>query len=155
MEHHDIIRVLRSCDLFGTLGEGELERICAICGLAEFAPGECIFSQGDPAGCLYVVAEGSVRLERTVDLGQRKGSVTIDRLGPGRAFGCWPVLLGEEYSLLCSAVCTKDARLISIEGGPLREMMGEDKELGFRILERLCRILRTRIYGVYGAIEKL
>ncbi len=155
MERSEIINVLKSCDLFGALEEDELERISAICGLAEFEPGEFIFSQGDISGCLYVIAEGSVRLERQVDLGQRKGSVTIDRLGPGRAFGCWPVLLGEDYSLLCSVVCLKAAALISIEGGPLKEMMAADKALGFRVLERLCRILRSRMSGVYGALEKL
>jgi CRP-like cAMP-binding protein len=155
MERSGIIDVLKSCDLFGALEKDELERISAICGLAQFAPGESIFSQGETSGCLYVIAEGSVRLERRVDLGQRKASVTIDRLGPGRAFGCWPVLLGEDHSLLCSAVCLKAVTLISIEGGPLREMMAADKGLGFRVLERLCRILRSRMSGVYGALEKL
>jgi CRP/FNR family transcriptional regulator, cyclic AMP receptor protein len=155
MERSEIIHVLKSCDLFGALREDELERISAICGLAEFGPGEYIFTQGSISGCLYVIAEGSIRLERHVDLGGRKGSVTVDRLGRGRTFGCWPVLLGEDYSLLCSAVCTKAATLISIEGGPLREMMAADKGLGFCVLERLCTILRSRMYGVYGAMEKL
>jgi CRP/FNR family transcriptional regulator, cyclic AMP receptor protein len=155
MERSGIIDVLKRCDLFGALEKNELERISGICGLAEFKPGEYIFSQGDISGCLYVIAEGSVHLERQLDLGHRKGSVTIDRLGPGRAFGCWPVLLGEDHSLFCSAVCLKAAELISIEGQPLREMMVADKGLGFRVLERLCRILRSRMSGVYGALEKL
>jgi CRP/FNR family transcriptional regulator, cyclic AMP receptor protein len=155
MEKLRIIEILRSCDLFSVLDQSELSKISAICGCEQFNPGERIFTQDDHSVRLYVIAEGYVRLDRTVDLGARKASVTVDLLGPGRAFGCWPVLLGERHSLLCSAVCTKTATLISISGCPLREMMAADRDFGFRVLERLCRILRSRMTGVYGAMEKL
>jgi CRP/FNR family cyclic AMP-dependent transcriptional regulator len=33
--------------------------------------------------------------------------------------------------------------------------MIEDKNLGFNILEKLCFVLRDRIHGAYGAMEKI
>jgi hypothetical protein len=37
----------------------------------------------------------------------------------------------------------------------LREMMLDNFQLGFKILERLCFILRNRIRGAYGAMENI
>jgi len=155
MENSGIIDVLRNCDLFYGLNEKELVRLSDICGLKKFYPGDRIFTQGDLSTSLHVIAEGYVRLERAVDLGSRTASVTVDLLGPGRAFGCWQSLLGESHALLCSAICTKAAVLLSVPGLPLRKMMVADKDLGFRVLEGLCGILRSRLSGVYGAMEKL
>ncbi len=155
MDDSGIIDVLKNCDLFCRLEEKELAHLSGICGLKKFSPGERVFSQGDLSTTLHVIARGYVRLERAVNMGARKASVTVDLLGPGRAFGCWQSLLGESHALLCSATCTKTAVLLSVPGLPLREMMVGDKDLGFRVLECLCGVLRSRLSGVYGAMEKL
>lgn len=155
MEKPTIIEVFSNCDLFCVLNEKELARAAAIAKAATFGPGDRIFTQGEMPANLYVIAEGTVRLERAVDLGGRKATVMVDLLGPGRAFGCWPALLGEAHPAMCSAVCTRAGILVSIDGAPLREMVEADKDLGFRVLERLCRILRSRMTGIYGAMEKL
>lgn len=155
MEKPGIIDVLRNCDLFNVLNEKELAQVAAISNVASFGPGDRIFNQGETPACIYVIAEGTVRLERDVDLGERKALVMVDLLGPGRALGCWPALLGETLPSMCSAVCARAGTLISIDGRPLREMVSVDKDFGFRVLERLCRIIRSRMTGIYGAMEKL
>jgi hypothetical protein len=37
----------------------------------------------------------------------------------------------------------------------LREIMLGNLLLGFRVLERICSILRERLHGAYGAMEEI
>jgi CRP-like cAMP-binding protein len=120
-----------------------------------YKTGEYLFRQGDFGDNLYVIAEGHVFLERDTDLGTRKGGVIIAMLGKGRAFGCWSTLLDEPHNLMSSATCQKPTKVLVMNGEDLRQMMLENSRLGFRVLERLCFLLRDRIQGAYGAMEKV
>jgi hypothetical protein len=94
-------------------------------------------------------------LERAIDVGTRKGSAIITILGRGKALGSWSTLIGETHTLGSSAVCRKPTKVIVIKGPALREMMLDNFQLGFKVLERLCFILRNRIRGAYGAMENI
>jgi CRP-like cAMP-binding protein len=120
-----------------------------------YEPGGYIFRQGDFGEHLYVIAEGHIFLERSMDVGTRQGSVVIGILGKGRVFGCWSTLLDEPHNLMSSATCQKPTKIVTIKGSDLRNMMLDNADLGFKILERLCFLLRDRIEGVYGALEKI
>jgi hypothetical protein len=56
---------------------------------------------------------------------------------------------------MSSAICQKPTEVMIINGADLREMMISNRELGFILLERLCSLLRDRIRGVLGAMEKI
>ena len=94
-------------------------------------------------------------MERSIDLGNRKGNVVIEALGKGRILGCWSTLLGESHFLMSSATCQKPTKVAAIKGSDLRQMMIDNSKLGFNILERLCFLLRDRIQSAYGAMEKI
>jgi hypothetical protein len=76
-------------------------------------------------------------------------------LGKGRVFGCWSTLLDEKHTPMCSAVCRKPTKLLVIKGPNLRQIMLDNTELGFNILERLCFLLRDRLKGAYKAMENI
>lgn len=155
MASSEILDVLCNCELFGQLDTHEIEKIVAIAEVEAYAAGESILNQGDLCDKLYVIAQGHVFLERSIDLGTRKGTAIIGLLGKGRALGCWPTLLGQTHALLSSAVCRKPTKVIAIGGFALREIILENPQLGFRVLERLCCILRDRIQAAFGAMENL
>jgi len=117
--------------------------------------GDNLLMQGEFGDNLYIIAEGQVFLERSIDLGTRKGNAIISLLGKGRALGCWSTLLGEGHTLMASAKCKKPTKVIALNGLALREIMLSNFQLGFKVLERLCRILRDRIQGIYGALENI
>lgn len=94
-------------------------------------------------------------MERSIDLGNRKGNVVIEALGKGRVLGCWSTLLGEPHILMSSATCQKQTKVAVIKGSDLRQMMIDSSKLGFNILERLFFLLRDRIQSAYGAMEKI
>ena len=155
MELGEIKDALRNCELFRKLKEAEIDVISGLCKMETYKAGENLFLQGDLGDNLYVIAEGQVVLERSMDLGTRKGTVTIGMLGKGRALGSWSTLLNESHSLMSSAMCRKPSKVVVMEGGDLREMMLQDLGLGFNVLERLCFLLRDRIQSAYGALEKI
>jgi CRP-like cAMP-binding protein len=155
MDRLEIEEVLKASDLFRGLEKEDIERIAGLCRMKTYKTGEYLFRQGDFGDNLYVIAEGHVFLERATDLGTRKGGVIIAMLGKGRAFGCWSTLLDEPHNLMSSATCQKPTKVLVMNGEDLRQMMLENSRLGFRVLERLCFLLRDRIQGAYGAMEKV
>jgi CRP/FNR family cyclic AMP-dependent transcriptional regulator len=155
MDRAKIIEIIESCEFFKGLDFGLFEQIADICEIREYQPEDTIFSQGDFGEHLYIVAEGHLLLERSMDLGPRSGNAVIGVLGKGRVLGCWSTLLDEPHNLMSSAVCRKATTVLRLRGSDLRVMMVENPDLGFCLLERLCFLLRDRIQGAYGAMERL
>ena len=123
--------------------------------MVTFQNGEHVFCQGDYGEHIYIIAEGQIYLERTVDLGAQKGNVVIEILGKGRVLGCWSTILDMPHILMSSAVCKQPTKVVAIKGAELRRMMIGNAKLGFNIMERLCLLLRDRIQAAYGAMEKI
>ena len=154
MDISEIKYALEDCELFKGLNKESIEKISLLYREENYKPGEYIFQQGDFGNRIYIVIEGLVSLERKMDLGTRKGNMVLGMLGKGRAFGCWSCLLGEPQSLMSSAMCLKETRLLSIDGSELRTVMRSKAEIGFHIMERICFLLRDRVRGAYGVMEK-
>ena len=155
MDRSEIFEALESSEFFRGLDRKDIEKIAGLCRDETFQPGQVIFRQGDTGDRVYIIAEGQVALERTVDLGTRKGNVVIGIIGKGRAFGCWSTLLGISHSFLSSASCQKPTKAVLFNGTEIRALMLSNPALGCSILERLCFFLRDRLQSVYGAMEKI
>jgi CRP-like cAMP-binding protein len=146
--------VLRGSKFFSDLAPADVERLASICQAAAYGAGETIFRQGDFGEHLYVIARGRVFLERTVDMGGRKGRIVIEALGRGQTLGCWSTLLAQPHVLMSTATCQEPTEVVVIKGTDLRNMMTGNAEFGFTVLEKLCFLLRERIQAAYGALEK-
>ncbi len=155
MDQSEIYQALERSEFFKGLEKKDIDKIAGLCREETFNPGQTIFRQGDSGDSIYIIAEGQVALERTVDLGRRKGNVVIGILRKGRGFGCWSTLLGIPHSFLSSATCQKPTKVIFFSGNEIRALMLSNTALGFCILERLSYLLRDRIQSVYGAMEKI
>ena len=155
MDPSEILDILKNCELFRGLNMVEIENITKLGQVEMYEAGDKILNQGEFHDKLYIIADGNVFLERSIDLGTRKGNVAISLLGKGRALGCWSTLLGEAHPLMSSAICKKHTKVVIIRGPALREMMLSNYHLGFKIMERLCSMLQDTIQGIYGAMEKI
>lgn len=155
MEPSEIYQALERSEFFRGLQQSDIEKIAGLCRVKTYEPGQYIFRQGEEGENILVIAEGKVALERTVELGSRRGTVLIGLLGKGRVLGCWSTLIGEPHNLLSSASCQLPTRVFVLKGAELRNVMLQNTALGFRVLERLCFVLRDRIQAVYGAMEKI
>ena len=155
MDYSEIQHILEGSEIFGGLEKDDIRQIASLCRVETYEPGEYVFRQGDFGEVIYVIGEGHIFLERSMDLGVRKGSAVFGILGKGRVFGCWSTLLGEPHHLMSSATCQKPTKVVALKGSDLRKMMTGNTALGFNVLERLCFLLRDRIQGALGAMEKI
>jgi len=155
MDRSEIVHLLENCEIFKGLQEDFIQELANLCHMKVYAAGDHIFRQGDLGDRIYIVAEGNVFLERSVDLGARKGSALIGMLSKGRVFGCWSTLLDETHTLMSSALCRKPTRVLVIKGPDVRQIMLDNSELGFNVLERLCCLLRDRLRGAFEAMENI
>jgi CRP/FNR family cyclic AMP-dependent transcriptional regulator len=155
MDYSEIQPILEGSEIFGGLERNDIRQIAGLCRVETYEPGEYVFRQGDFGEAIYVIGEGHIFLERSMDLGVRKGSAVFGILGKGRVFGCWSTLLGEPHHLMSSATCQKPTKVVALKGSDLRKMMTGNTALGFNVLERLCFLLRDRIQGALGAMEKI
>jgi CRP-like cAMP-binding protein len=71
--------LLRSVSLFAPLPAPTLERLASRLVRLEFPAGAVIAAEGDPGDRFYLLAEGQVEV--------RKGTRTLNTLGPGDFFG--------------------------------------------------------------------
>ena len=155
MESAEIQEILASCELFKGLGQNEIRNIAKICQVNTYDKGALVYQQGDFGENIYIIANGQVVLERTVDMGSREGRVVIATLGRGRVFGCWSTLLEEAHIMMLRTFCQTRATILVLKGAELRKEMVSDTRFGFNVMERLCFLLRERIQSAYGAMEKM
>lgn len=155
MDTSDIRDTLENCELFNGLKKDDIEKIAGLCRMQTYEPGEYVFHQGETEENIYIVTQGNIFLERSVDIGPRKGNAMIGIFGAGRAFGCWSTIIGEPHNLMSSAICKNSAKIIVMSGANLRNVMLKDTELGFKVMEKICLLLRERIQDAWGAMEKI
>jgi CRP-like cAMP-binding protein len=159
MDMDKIARLLRKCEVFSDLSDKEVKSIAKLCNIEKFKVGDIIYSQGGLGEKLYVLAEGEVTLERTIDIGdQRKAKIPVFtfRATPSRRLmGGWFAVLGEEHRHMCTAICYRATTLVSIECAKLREYIAKNLEIKTKILEKLILLLRDRIDSSYKAMETL
>jgi CRP-like cAMP-binding protein len=159
MELGYVVTILRTCQVFGVLSDEELNSIARLCEIENFKAGEIIYSQGSVGNKLYVLSEGQVSLERTIDVGDRgKATITVfthTATPLRRLMGGWSAILGVEHIQMCSAVCYQPTTVISIECSKLRETINKNLSIKSKILEKLVLVLRDRIDSSYKAMETL
>lgn len=96
---------------------------------------------------------------RMCDLyGTRKAKVNVFSLieqANRRVMGSWYTLIGKQHVHMCSAICDKPTKIVSMRCSELRDTMVKDSKIRIKILEKLVLLLRDRIISSYDAIETL
>jgi len=148
----EIVEALEQCELFRSLDEQDIAHIAALCNLETYEAGESVFTQGEFATHICLIAEGQVALVRSVNLGGRQGTLTVDLLGKGRGLG-WSSILCVPCHASASAICQKQTVIVSVDGAALREVLEHKPSLGFQVMDNLAHVLGHRLRAVYGAID--
>lgn len=106
----------------------------------QFAAGEHVLLQGDPADRFYLIEHGRVSLEYELP---RQRQVQMQTIGPGEALGwSW---LAEPYRWQFSARTLDDVTASYFSVADLREQFGRDPKLGYAIMERMAQVLMERL----------
>jgi CRP-like cAMP-binding protein len=118
MDHLPDLPILEHSELFRGAGTAALRAAQAAAHRRRFAAGETVFSQGDEATSLYVVATGRLRATQTTADGQQ---IIIRYMGPGEVAGYATLSGGSAHPGTVTAV--DDSHLIGWSGAAIKEIM--------------------------------
>jgi len=125
---------LKSISLFTDTPEHVLAEVAAVMHTQNVTTGDLICQKGDPGNCMYILADGRVRVhddERTLAI-----------LGKGDVFGEMAVLGPEPRSASVSAM--EPTRLLLLERDAFYRLVGSRVEVMRGIIHLLARHLRAR-----------
>ncbi len=134
------IGILKKVKFFDTLAEDELKEIASLSKPEEYKEGETIFSEGDDGDRLFVILSGAVRISKNIP---GMGEEALSILRGGDYFG--------EMSLIDNAPRSADARthedssLMTLSKKDLETLMGEKKDIGYKILSKFVETLSQRL----------
>ena len=141
-------RLLAKLPIFSGLTDVELGYAAERVAPRLYAPGEIVFTEGQPCAGLYVVERGHIRVFKTSAAG-REQVLTID--GPGSSVAEIPVFDGgpypasgaavdqatllfigkQDFQALCLAYPAVALKVLRVVGARLRRLVGIIEELSF------------------------
>ena len=124
--------MIRSVSLFKGLKEGQLKSIAKQCVERSFQPGETIVKEGKTGVGFYLIADGSVEV-------QRKGK-TISGLKKGDFFG--EMSLIDEQPRSADVVATTPTTCYVLVAWTFLGLVRSDPDIGVSLMKELVRRLR-------------
>lgn len=136
----------RACPLFAGLTEAEVETITRRLVRHIYSRGVYIFHQGGPGRVLYAVESGKVRCFVADDRGRQ---VTMDILGPGRAFGLLGAL--DDRPRASTVQVVENAVVLALKRPDLLALLEEIP----RLRSNLDQLLATRLRYTLACFQDL
>ena len=146
------IESLKRCEIFLGLDNDDLQKIVDLLSCQEitYQAQEIIFSAGQSAEHLYVLAEGKVDLVARVSPPPKSSSPPlIITIGKGGIFG-WPALVPPHIFSL-TAVAKTQAQVLSIGGSEIRNLFELHPNIGYEVTKSLLQVIASR----FRTIEQL
>jgi len=136
--------IIKNSQMFWKLSDAQIDKVAELCREESYAAGARIFSEGDSARNLYIVAEGKVALEMEIRIGRRtRKQATIDVITEGQVFG-WSAL-SERPVFTMSAISTENTKLLALSGDLLRHLCDEDTDLCQKVMHELVNLVSGRL----------
>lgn len=137
--------------LFRNLPEALLDKIAALGKELSFSQTDIIFREGEVADKLHFLLEGDVLLK--VKLTSRPESITVSAVSQRfESFG-WSGIV-PPYQYTASAFCDTDCRVLIIPGKRFMELLDENPEAGFAVMQRLTELVSNRLRNSRQALLK-
>jgi len=136
---------LNRFDLFVGLPGPFLEAVVPMAVERRCPDGTMLFAEGASASELFLVVDGKVALDKRVQLG-RTGT---PRRAPIEVVGAWQSVgwssLVRPYEYTSSGSCQGETTVLVIPGERLLQMMLDQPDVGYEILNRVASIIRRRM----------
>ena len=119
--------VLRALPLFASCPTRELRRIAAIADELNFRQGTMLTRQGHPGREMFIILDGTVKVERD--------GVQVNELGPGDFLGEGALILGEPRNATITA--TSPIRALVITAMNFKQLLEDDPDISLNVRETL------------------
>lgn len=146
IDRPNLLQVLKKAPLFSALTDAEIQALSTRTGSRSYAPGELLFSEGEPCAGLYMVVAGRVRIFKTSPNG-REHVLAIE--GPGSSIAELPVFDGGTYP--ASAAAVDPSELLFVSRQDFRAICLEHPEIALKVLQ----VVGARLRRLVGIIEEL
>jgi CRP/FNR family transcriptional regulator len=142
----NLATTLSRVSIFSELSESELNFLAQRAVPRHYAPGEMVFSEGEPCSGLYVVESGHIRIFKSSADG-REQVLNID--GPGSSVAELPVFDGGNYPASVSAV--DRATLLFVSKQDFQSLCLTHPQVALKVL----RVVGARLRRLVSIIEEL
>jgi CRP/FNR family cyclic AMP-dependent transcriptional regulator len=133
--------LLKNVYLFNDLSQAELEEIMGLAYDKQFGKEEPVFQEGEIGDAFYIVMEGQIRISTMVP---GVGEEALAVLKPGAYFG--EMALIDDFPRSASAIAHEGpVKLLSIYKRDFKKLLGEDRELGYKLMSVFIKTLSTRL----------
>ena len=136
---------LRQFRIFSELDVGDLDAIARIAYVRDFAAGEELTVEGEPAEQLYLFLSGKAAVKVR---GSDGGQVPLFELGPGELLG-WASVM-EPHLYTASACAIEPSELIVINGKDLRDLCEANKRIGYQVAKGVGEVISKRFGQAVG-----
>ncbi len=148
---HKALKALMAAHPFFKGLEGEHLAGLVDCAMqTEFASGQVIFREGQPANRFYVILEGAVALEAQAP---HSAPVLIDTIGAGEVLG-WSWLF-EPYAWHFTARAVEVTKAIFFYGTWLRERCENEPPFGCELYRRVACVVIERLQSARRRLLEL
>jgi CRP/FNR family transcriptional regulator, cyclic AMP receptor protein len=127
------LKMLKSVPLFASMRQKDLEEVEQLADSVDLPAGKTLMRQGDAGDEMYVIASGSVRVERN--------GKEVATLGPGEAVG--EIALLSEGPRLATVSTLEPTTAFVIGHREFHTLLGDSAELRQCILDNLAKRIRT------------
>ena len=141
---------LTAQEVFDFLRPEQVNAISEASEKIDCADGETVYEKGAKADYFFIILEGEVVLRLP---GKGGVSVVIDQLTNGAMFGSCVCFYRDTYAL--TAQCTRDSKLLKIEGAALKNLMDEDLMMGYGLQTRISEIYFTRYVETMNKLQAI
>ncbi len=140
-----VLDTLKQAKLFSSLSESALDAIAAIAVRRNFEEGDNIYSLGDDARDIFVVASGRVRF--SLGAGNRAGA-SGSIMTEGKLFG-WAALVDDQPRRVATASCLENSSVLVIGGSELLAVFERDTEAGYHFMHVLAGMIANNFMDVF------
>jgi CRP-like cAMP-binding protein len=130
-----IASAVRSQQMFRGLSAQDQERITAIASLRDYARGDVVWNEGDPASCLTLILSGRVKVVRRAET----SDVILEIFGAGEPIGALAVYNDIPYP--ATAICMEPTSLLLLPRHDYFQMLERHPELARAVIRELTRLV--------------
>lgn len=128
---------LKSVPFFANLNESEISSLASKLIIRRFSPNQIIFHLGDPAGLLYIISTGKVKISHSTAEGQE---AVLAILGAGDFFG--ELALLDDSPRSASAETLEDTKTLTLHRDEFLNYLDNNPAFARHVLNVLARRIR-------------
>jgi len=127
---------LQDVDIFAKIPLEDLAYVAMIADEVVAEPGRVLYAEGDISDSMYLVLDGSIRLQR--------GGIEVMLAGPRDVFGTWALF--DDETRIVTAVAAEESNLLRIDKEDFLDLLADHS----RIAEGVLKVLASKLRNLVG-----